>query len=172
MGVPPGTILSSRAELMALLGAENGRLLKEERQGNGSNYLLANVADQQEPYRFITENLSGNRLKLEAGAFMGRGGNGKLTNVQPTGRHAKHSWVFNRITEFRRVVAIRANGYLVSKPASGDTPKMKSVEEVLKGYTHITELWAHSMTTGSRGVRITPVRYIVYWVAALQEPEN
>lgn len=103
---------------------------------------------------------------------MGRGGNGKLTNVQPTGRHANHSWVFNRITEFKRDVAIRANGYLVSKSASGDTPRMKSMEELLQSHTHIKELWAHSMTAGSRGVRVAPVRDTVYWVAALQEPED
>ena len=165
MVLPSGTILNGRAELLALLGAENGSLLKEERQGNGSNDLLAKAADQQEPYRFITENISGKASKLEAGAFMGRGGSGKLTNVQ-------HSWVFNRITDSKRDVAIRANGYLASKSASGDTPKMKSMEELLKEHPHVKDLWAHSMAVGSRGVRITPVRDTVYWVAALQEPEN
>ena len=98
-----GTILNGRAELLALLGAENGSLLTEERQGNGSNYCWA---------KFITENNSG-----KVGGFMGRGGSGKLTDVQ-------HSWVFNRITDSQRDVAIRANGDLASKSASGDKPQI------------------------------------------------
>ena len=136
------------------------------------------MPDQQEPYLVITENISGEDLQLKAGAFMGRGGSGTLTNVQPTGRHANHSWVFNRITEFKRDVAIRANGYLVSKSASDDTsasggtPEMKSMEELLKEHPHVKDLWAHSVTAGSRASRITPVQETIYWVAALQEPEN
>ena len=86
---------------------------------------------------------------------MGRGGSGKLTNVQ-------HSWVFNRITDSKRDVAIRANGYLASKSASGDTPKMKSMEELLKGHPHLKDLSSHSVTALSRGVHITPVRDTVY----------
>ena len=70
--LPPGTILISRADLMTLLGAATGSLLKEERQGGDElNYLLAKVSDQQEPYRFIYGEFLQTKLKAGGWRFYG-----------------------------------------------------------------------------------------------------
>ena len=95
------------------------------------------------------------------------------TQPMPEGRAAAHSWMFNRGNDYKRDIAIRANGYWVLKSASGDQPKMQTLEDIAKHLgANFKELWAHSITRGSRSVRVAPVTDTVLWVPNLAEPED
>ena len=177
--LPPGSVLNSRGDLLALLQAPQGALLKEHRRADSTNLLLVRTSDREEPYRVLMENVTGRMCKREAGTFMGRGGRGTLysstsENAPPQGRQERHCWTFNRGTEWKRDIAIRANGNWVLKSASGDTPKMQTLEDIGKqlGTVKFTQLWAHTLTKGSRTTRVTPVSDTVLWVPAMKEPEN
>ena len=177
--LPPGAVLNGRGDLLTLLGAAGGSLLKESRHKSvhGLNMLLARVPNQDDPNRVITENMSGRPMKLDAGIYIGRGGRGSLlssgSNTLPEGRQQAHSWVFNRGNDYKRDVAIRANGFWVLKSASGDTPKMQTLDDIAKHLgPNFKELWAHVLTRGSRAVRVAPVQETVLWVPSFQEPED
>ena len=81
--------------------------------------------------------------------------------------------MFNPGNDYKRDIAIRASGYWVLKTASGD-PKMQTLEEISKTLgANFKELWAHSITRGSRATRVAPVATdTVLWVPALSEPED
>ena len=176
--LPSGAVLNGRGDVMTLLAAAGGALLKETRRSSGLNLLLARINDSAEPFRVMLENVTGKQSKHEGGAFIGRGGRGTLvsssqSHKMPEGRQLAHSWMFNRCNDFKRDTALRANGYWVLRSASGDTPKMQTLEDIGKHLgANMKDVWAHSLTRGSRSTRVAPVSETVLWVPGMTEPDD
>ena len=92
-------------------------------------------------------------MKLEAGQFIGRGGPGTLVSSESgesiSGRPLEHAWTFNRVHEYKRDIAMRANGmWVLATP--GAEPKMQTLDMIERQLGDICEtVWAHSLTRGA-----------------------
>lgn len=174
-----GSTLNNRSELQALLLAagSEGRILRESKEGTHWGLLLLRLeGGPSERHRVLIENHSAAALKLPAGTFVGRGGPGRFVSTEPEGDLLKHAWLYTRICDWKRDVSLRANGCLVFKtspavggeaPATGgDVPRMQTLDEIQKelGANAFEDLWAHSITRGARGIRVSPVDTSVWWV--------
>ena len=115
-------------------------------------------------------------MKLEAGQFIGRGGPGNLVSSESgesiSGRRLEHAWTYTRVHEYKRDIAMRANGMWVLA-APGAEPKMQTLEMIERQLGDNCEtVWAHSLTRGARAVRIAPVNMQVIWHPMLEEPAD
>ena len=115
-------------------------------------------------------------MKLEAGQFIGRGGPGNHVSSESgesiSGRRLEHAWTYTRVHEYKRDIAMRANGMWVLA-APGAEPKMQTLEMIERQLGDSCEtVWAHSLTRGARTVRIAPVNMQVLWHPMLEEPAD
>ena len=115
-------------------------------------------------------------MKLEAGQFIGRGGPGNLVSSESgesiSGRRLEHAWTYTRVHEYKRDIAMRANGMWVLA-APGAEPKMQTLDMIERQLGDNCEtVWAHSLTRGARAVRIAPVNMQVIWHPMLEEPAD
>ena len=113
-------------------------------------------------------------MKLEVGQFMGRGGLGNLVSGSGesiSGRHLEHAWTYTRVHEYKRDIAMRANGMWVLA-APGAEPKMQTLEMIERQVGDCETVWGHSLTRGARAVRIAPVNMQVLRHPMLEEPAD
>ena len=99
---------------------------------------MVRLAQPEDPWRVLIE--AKDDILLKSGHFMGRAGHGsfvvwKNTEALPDGM--SNAWVYNRCSEYKKDIAVRANDMWVlasREPASGGTerPKMRSLEDIQK----------------------------------------
>ena len=124
------------------------------------------------------------KLGLELGHAHPRG---SLVSQKPdTGRPLAHSWVYARVTDWKKDIALRASGScLILQPnpgpaasgaaaAAGATPKMSTLEEAAKelGEATVQGLWAHSVTQGARAMRVSPMATTVWWRPTISDADS
>ena len=139
------------------------------------------LAQPEDPWRVLIE--AKDDILLKSGHFMGRAGHGsfvvwKNTEALPDGM--SNAWVYNRCSEYKKDIAVRANGMWVlasGEPASGGTkpPSMRSLEDIQKELgDSFQTLWAHTITRGARGVRAAPAHSSahVMWIPKLLKLED
>ena len=148
--------------------------------GESYTVLLVCLAQPEDPWRVLIE--AKDDILLKPGHFMGRAGHGsfvvwKNTEALPDGM--SNSWVFNRCSEYKKDIAVRANGMWVlapGEPASGGKePSMRNLEDIQKELGNdFQTLWAHTITRGSRGVRVAPAHSSahVMWIPKLVKLED
>ena len=87
------------------------------------------------------------------------------------GRKGANAWIFSRGTEWKRDTAHRANGMWVfqgaasgAQPAASGAPVMKTLEAIRAEVGDVfATVYAHTVSNGSRSVRISPGHKRVVW---------
>ena len=182
--LPTGTLFSDRSDFVKQMQAAGCTIAKEvtpSAPGEKYTALLVCLAQPKDPWRVLIE--AQDDILLKSGHFMGRAGHGscvvwKNTEALPDGM--SNAWVYNRCSEYKKDIAVRANGMWVlasGKPASGGTepPSMRSLEDIQKELGNSFQtLWAHTITRGARGVRVAPAHSSahVMWIPKLVKLED
>ena len=182
--LPTGTLFSDRSDFVKQMQAAGCTIVKEvtpSAPGEKYTALLVCLAQPEDPWRVLIE--AKDDILLRPGHFMGRAGHGsfvvwKNTEALPDGM--SNSWVFNRCSEYKKDIAVRANGMWVlasGEPASGGTkpPNMRTLEDIQKELgDSFQTLWAHTITRGARGVRVAPAHSSahVMWIPTLVKLED
>ena len=89
--------------------------------------LLVCLAQPEDPWRVLIE--AKDDILLKSGHFMGRAGHGSFVvwkNTEALLDGMSNAWVYNRCSEYKKDIAVRANGMWVlasGEPASGGTGK-------------------------------------------------
>ena len=182
--LPAGTLFSDRSDFVKQMQAAGCTIAKEvtpSAPGEKYTALLVCLAQQKDPWRVLIE--AQDDILLKSGHFMGRAGHGscvvwKNTEALPDGM--SNAWVYNRCSEYKKDIAVRANGMWVlasGEPASGGTepPSMRSLEDIQKELGNSFQtLWAHTITRGARGVRVAPAHSSahVMWIPKLVKLED
>ena len=191
--LPSGTLFNDRSDFVKQMQAAGCTIAKEVRpSAPGEHYtaLLVRLAQPEDPWRVLIE--AKDDILLKSGHFMGRAGCGsfviwKNTEAPPNG--ISNAWVYNRCSEYKKDIAVRANGMWVlasggtepasggTEPASGSTepPSMRSLEDIQKELgNNFQTLWAHTITRGARGVRVAPAHSSahVMWIPKLVKLED
>ena len=115
------------------------------------------LAQPEDPWRVLIE--AKDDIALESGHFMGRAGHGsfvvrKNTEAEELPHGMSNAWVYNRCSEYKKDIAVRANGMWVlasGEPASGGTepPSMRSLEDIQKELGNSFQtLWARCPVRG------------------------
>ena len=190
--LPTGTLFSDRSDFVNQMQATGCTIAKEvtpsaSAPGESYTVLWVCLAQPEDPWRVLIE--AQDDILLKSGQFMGRAGHGsfvvwKNTEALPDGM--SNAWVYNRCNEYKKDIAVRANGMWVlasgqpasggTESASGDTePSMRSLEDIQKELgDSFQTLWAHTITRGARGVRVAPAHSSahVMWIPKLVKLED
>ena len=142
------------------------------------------LAQPQDPWRVLIE--AKEDICLKPGHFMGRAGHGSFViwkheeTAPPDGM--SNAWVYNRCNQYTKDTAVRANGMWVlvsgsAQLASGSTepPVMCSLVNIQKELgDSFQTIWVHTITRGSRGVRVAPAHASahVLWIPKLVKLED
>ena len=165
-----GTLFADRAELLQAPGC-NCKLLKEVAvPQEAARCLLVSIQDSQRVLLEATADIA-----WQAGHFIGTGGPGSFSAVEgghmAPGRKGANAWIFSRGTEWKRDIALRANGMWVfqgaasgAQPAASGAPVMKTLEAIRAEVGDVfATVYAHNVSNGSRFVRISPGDKRVVW---------
>ena len=106
---------------------------------------------------------------------MARSSSGNTKKRPPDG--ISNAWVYNRCNEYKKDVAVRANGMWVLATGSKgkELPVMSTLEDIQKELGEkFQTLWAHTITRGARGVRVGPAHANahVMWIPKMVESEG
>ena len=86
-----------------------------------------------------------------------------------------NAWVYNRCNDYKRDIAVRANGMWVLATGSTQPPVMSNLENIQKELgDKFQTLWAHTITRGSRGVRVAPAHANahVMWIPKMEDDSS
>ena len=152
-----------------------GKILKETSMPDqkGLNLLLGNSGpNAREDHVVAMENTNDVMANVESSTFIGRGGPGEFKSTSTlTAEEIPYAWTITRITHASKDVACRANANMVF----GNTtpPTMTTFDQIEAQVGRQLLLYGHSVTRGSRAVKITPNPEAVSWVPLeLSSPDN
>ena len=179
--LPSGTLFTNRSEFASKMQAAGCTIAKEATppaegpSALGEKYtsLLVRLPQPQDPWRVLIE--AKEDICLKPGHFIGRAGHGSFVvwnheEAPPDGM--SNAWVYNRCNDYKKDIALRANGmWVLDTVSSTQPPVMSNLEDIQKELgDKFQTLWAHSITRGARGVRVAPAhaKSHVMWIPKME----